>query len=305
MIMFKSPKPHSRGYKPGERPWTAYLYILPGFIIYAAFVLWPIVETVRYSFYDWDGFSTPNFSGLNNYIRLLGDEIFHISLVNNLVFIIFYTVLPIIVGLFLTAVMTRRTLGGLTFFRAGLFLPYVLSMVVVGVVWRWIYNPLFGPLNSALRAVGLDALARPWLGDFTLALPAVGLIGTWVQYGFCMVLFIAGVQRIEETLYDAAKIDGANEFHQFWYVTLPSLRNEISVAIVTTLIVALRVFDLVFVTTRGGPANNTMVVSLYIYRNAFVINRAGYAAAIAVIMTIIILIISYSVIALRQRWFEA
>lgn len=294
-----------QGYKPGERPWTAYLYILPGFVIYLIFVLWPIASTLRYSFYDWDGFSTPTFIGIDNYIRLFDDPIFRVSLVNNLILIIFYTVFPIIIGLFLTALMTRRTLAGLTFFRASLFLPYVLSMVVVGVVWRWIYNPLFGPLNHTLRAIGLDAWAKPWLGDFTLALPAVGLIGTWVQYGFCMVLFIAGVQRIEEALYDAAKIDGANEFHLFWYITLPGLRNEISVAMVTTLIVALRVFDLIFVTTRGGPGDNTMVVSLYIYRNAFVINRAGYAAAIAVIMTIIILIISYGVITIRQRWTEA
>ena len=301
--MLTSPK--KRGYKPGERPWTAYLYILPGFLIYLIFVLWPIFDTFRYSFYDWDGFSPPTFTGLNNYIRLFNDPIFHISLRNNFVFIIFYTIFPIIIGLLLTALMTRRKLAGLTFFRAGLFLPYVLSMVVVGVVWRWIYNPLFGPLNHTLRAIGLEAWAKPWLGDFTLALPAVGLIGTWVQYGFCMVLFIAGVQRIEESLYDAAKIDGANEFHQFWYITLPSLRNEISVAMVTTLIVALRVFDLVFVTTRGGPGDNTRVVSLYIYSNAFVINRAGYAAAIAVVMTIIILIISYGVIILRQRLTEA
>ena len=301
--MFTSPK--KRGYKPGERPWTAYLYILPGFVIYLIFVLWPIFDTFRYSFYDWDGFSTPTFTGISNYLRLLEDPIFHTSLLNNLLFIVFFTLFPIIIGLFLTALMTRRTLPGLTIFRAGLFLPYVLSMVVVGVVWRWIYNPLFGPLNHILRTIGLAAWAKPWLGDFTLALPAVGLIGTWVQFGFCMVLFIAGVQRIEEALYDAAKIDGANEFQQFWYITMPGLRNEISVAIVTTLIVALRVFDLVFVTTRGGPGDNTMVVSLYIYRNAFVINRAGYAAAIAVVMTIIILIISYGVITLRQRWTEA
>jgi len=304
-MFFRSSKTQARGYKPGERPWTAYLYILPGFAIYLIFVLWPIFDTFRYSFYEWNGFSPPIFTGLNNYTRLLDDEIFHIALRNNLLFIIFYTVFPITVGLFLTTLLTRRKVIGLTFFRSSLFLPYVMSMVVVGVVWRWIYNPIFGPLNQALQAAGLDAWTRPWLGDFTWALPSVGLIGTWVQYGFCMVLFIAGVQRIEETLYDAAKIDGANEFHQFWYITLPGLRNEISVAIVTTLIIALRVFDLVFVTTRGGPANETMVVALHIYRNAFVIDQVGYAAAIAVVLTITILIISYAVITLRQRWTEA
>jgi raffinose/stachyose/melibiose transport system permease protein len=303
--MLQAPRATSRGYKPGQRPWTAYLYILPGFLIYAVFVLWPIVDTLRYSFYDWDGFSTPTFAGLGNYVRLLNDEVFHIALRNNLLFIVFYTLFPIGLGLFLTALMTRRNLRGLTFFRTGLFLPYVMSAVVIGVIWRWIYNPLFGPLNQALKAVGLDILARPWLGDFVWALPAVGVIGTWVQYGFCMVLFIAGVQRIEEELYDAAKLDGANEGQQFWYVTLPSLRSEISVALVSTLIAALRIFDLVFVTTRGGPGNNTTVVALHIYSNAFTINRVGYAAAIAVVLTVILLLISYLILTLRRTAPEA
>ncbi len=299
--MLRSQPVKSRHYDPGQRPWTPYLYILPGFLIYALFVLWPVLDTLRYSFYDWDGFSTPSFAGLGNYGRLLQDQVLRTALRNNFLFIAFYTLFPITVGLFLTALLTRRQVRGLSFFRAGLFIPYVLSMVVVGVVWRWIYNPAFGPLNQLLKAVGLDAWARPWLGDFTLALPAVGVVGTWVQYGFCMVLFIAGVQRIEEDLYDAAKIDGANEFQQFWNVTLPSLRNEISVALVTTLITALRVFDLIYVTTKGGPGNQTMVASLWLYRNAFQLNRVGYAASIAVILTAIILLISYLVLTLRLR----
>lgn len=299
-----APKVETNGYKPGQKPWTAYLYILPGFLIYGAFVLWPIAATVRYSFYDWDGFSAPTFAGLANYVDLLQDNLFGISLRNNLLFILFYTLFPIVIALFLTSLLTRRRVRGLTFFRAGLFLPYVMSMVVVGVVWRWIYNPVFGPLNQLLRAIGLENLARPWLGDFDFALPAVGVVGTWVQFGFCLALFIAGVQRIEEVLYDAAKIDGASDLQQLWYITLPGLRGEIAVALVTTLIAALRVFDLVFVTTRGGPANETMVVALQIYRNAFDLNRAGYAAAIAVILTIIILVISYLVIALRLQTVE-
>jgi raffinose/stachyose/melibiose transport system permease protein len=130
------------------------------------------------------------------------------------------------------------------------------------------------------------------------------MVGMWVQFGFCLVLFIAGVQRIEEVLYDAAKIDGASDLQQLWYITLPGLRGEIAVALVTTLIAALRIFDLVFVTTRGGPANETMVVALHIYNNAFDLNRAGYAAAIAVVLTIIILVISYLVITLRLHTVE-
>jgi raffinose/stachyose/melibiose transport system permease protein len=279
----------------------AYLYILPALGFYAVFVLWPILQTFWYSFHDWDGITLPTFTGLRNYLELAGDETFLVAIRNNLTFILFYTVLPIAFALLLTTLLTRRRLRGLTFFRAGLFLPQVMAMVVVGVAWRWIYHPLTGPLNQLLRAVGLEALARPWLGDFDLALPAVGLIATWVQYGFCMVLFIAGVQQIEEGLYDAARIDGAGDLQQFWHVTLPGLTGQIGVALVTTLIAALRIFDLVYVTTRGGPGNQTVVGALYLYRNAFGINRVGYGAAIAVVITLLILLISYAVLRFQSR----
>lgn len=296
-------KPPRRGrYRPGYRALTPFLYILPGFLVYAVFVLWPILDTLRYSFFAWDGFSTPIFNGLANYTALLRDDLFLTALRNNLLFILFYTLFPIVVGILLTMLLVRRRILGLLLFRAGLFVPYILSMVVVGVVWRWIYNPTFGPLNQFLRGIGLDFLARPWLGDFALALPAVGFVGTWVQYGFCLVLFVAGAQRIEEQLYDAAKIDGAGELQQLWNITLPSLRSEMSVALVTTLIAALRVFDLVFVTTRGGPGNQTTVVAMVIYQNAFAINKVGYAAAIAVVLTLLILLISYAVLAVRMRF---
>lgn len=288
--------------KSKKRDWQAYIFILPGFAIYVAFVLLPIVETFRFSFYKWSGFGTPSFIGLSNYSRLfLNDDVLRIAVRNNMVLILFYVFFPIALALFLTALMTRRTLKGLSIYRVGLFMPYVMSMVVVGVVWRWIYNPAFGPLNEALRAVGLESWALPWLGDFTFALPAVGIMGTWVQYGFCMVLFIAGVQNIDEHLYDAAQIDGANSFRQFLHITLPGLREQISFALVTTLIVALRVFDLVFVATKGGPANRTMVVSLHIYRNAFAQSRVGYAAAIATVLTATILALSFGILAWRQR----
>jgi len=284
-----------------KRAAVAYLYLLPALAVYAVFVLWPILDTLQYSLYRWDGFTQPVFIGLGNYVEMLGDEVLHQSLVNNALFIVFYSLLPIAVGLLLAALLTRRPIAGRSLFRAGLFVPYVLSMVVVGVVWKWIYNPAFGPLNQMLKAVGLEAWARPWLGDFTWALPAVGFVATWVQYGFCLVLFIAGIQNISETLYDAAKIDGAGEWQQFWGITLPSLRSEITVALVTTTIAALRVFDLVYVTTRGGPGNRTSVASLWLYQNAFQINRVGYAAAIAVALTAAILLISWAIIGVRGR----
>ena len=284
---------------PGESRFHGWLYLLPGLVIYLVFILYPILETIRTSFYRWDGFSQNRaFTGLANYANLVREPQFLTALLNNIKFILFYSIIPILIGLVLASLLGRRKLPGLTFFRAGLFLPQILSMVVVGVTWRWIFNPAFGPLNLALRSLGLDALARPWLGDFALALPAVGSVGTWVQYGFCMILFLAGMQRIPEEFYEAAELDGANEAQQLLHITLPSLRPEMAVALVTTIIAALRVFDLVYVTTRGGPGDATLVTGFLVYRAAFQQNRIGYAAAVATVMMLLILVISQVILRL-------
>lgn len=287
---------------PGESRFLGWLYLAPGLLIYLVFIFYPVLETIRTSFYRWDGFSqNREFIGLENYLVLLNDRLFLTALAHNLVFIIFYSLLPILIGLLLASLLGRQPIRGLAFFRAGLFLPQVLSMVVVGVIWRWIFNPVFGPLNAFLRAVGLDSLAISWLGDFRWALPAVGLVGTWVQYGFCMVLFLAGIQRLPLDYFEASELDGANGFQQFRYITLPSLRPEIGVALVTTIIAALRVFDLVYVTTRGGPGDRTLVAAFLVYRAAFQQNRIGYAAAVATVLTLIILGISYLVLRFQAQ----
>ena len=278
---------------PGESHFVGWFYILPGLIIYLVFVFYPILETIRTSLYQWDGFSSERtFILFDNYIKLVRDPQFLKALLNNLTFIIFYSIIPILIGLVLASLLGRKPLPGLTFFRTGLFLPQILSMVVVGVTWRWVFNPAFGPLNVGLRAIGLDSLAMAWLGDFKLALPSVGAVGTWVQYGFCMVLFLAGMQRIPEDQYEAADLDGANDFKQFVYITLPSLKAEMGVALITTVIAALRVFDLVYVTTRGGPGDSTLVTGFLVYRAAFQQNQLGYASAVATVMTALIFVIS-------------
>jgi len=289
------------GNKPYVRAYHPYLFLLPGFVIYLVFVLLPIAGTLRYSFYDWTGFSEPIYIGIDNYRRLLSDRDFWQALSHNFFFSIFYTILPIMLGLFLTSLLTRSRLRGLAVFRTGLFIPQIMSPVVVGIIWRWMFQ-LDGPINQMLNTFGLGHLARPWLGDFTFAPVAVGIVGTWVEYGLAMVLFIAGAQAIDEDLYDAAKVFGANALQQFWYVTLPGLRQQILVAFVITFIASLRIFDLVFVLTRqGGPGKATTVASILIYQEAFQRNRAGYASAMAVILTLIIVTISGIVIYLQSR----
>ncbi|MCZ7547322.1 MAG: sugar ABC transporter permease [Anaerolineae bacterium] len=240
-----------RGATPYQRPYQAYLYILPGFVVYALFVLIPIASTFLYSLTEWTGFSDPAYIGLDNYRRLVNDPKFWNALGNNLFFIIFYTILPIMLGLLLTSLIARTRLRGMIVYRVGLFVPQVMSAVVVGIIWRWIFD-FNGPFNELLRTVGLESAVTPWLGNFQTARNAAGGVGTWVEYGLAMVLFIAGAQSINEDLYEAARVDGANALQQFWYITLPGLRQQLLVAFTLTFIAALRVFDLVFVLTRGG-----------------------------------------------------
>ena len=174
--------------------------------------------------------------------------------------IFFYAVLPCFLGLVLASVIAHRRVRGVTFFRAVLFLPQTIATVVVAIAWVWIYAP-DGPLNEALDAVGLDSISRGWLGDFTWALPALGLVGTWVMFGLCLVLFLAGIQKIPLTLYEAARVDGAGRVREFFAVTLPGLRGELAVALTLTTIMALRTFDLIYVSTKGGPGTSTTVPS--------------------------------------------
>ena len=279
---------------PGESRWKGLLYLLPALLIYLLFTFIPILETFRASFYDWNGFSeTRSFIGLGNYISLFSDSLFLKAITNNLVFIIFYSIIPILIGLMLSALLTGQPIPGFSFFRTLYFLPQVISMVVVGVIWRWMFNPVSGPINQFLSLIGLGQLRQAWLGSFEYALPAVGSIGTWVQYGFCMVLFLAGIQRIPLEYYEAASLDGANAFKQFVYITVPGLKSEIGVAMITTMIAALRVFDLIYSTTRGGPGDSTLVTGFLIYRSAILNNRIGYGAAIAMVLTLIILALSF------------
>jgi raffinose/stachyose/melibiose transport system permease protein len=171
---------------------------------------------------------------------------------------------------------------------------------VVAFAWVWIYAP-DGPLNEALRAVGLGSLARGWLGDFTWALPALGLVGTWVMFGLCLVLFLAGIQKIPQSLYEAARVDGAGRVREFFAVTLPGLRGELAVALTLTTIMALRTFDLIYVSTQGGPGTSTTVPSVLVYQNAFSNGRVGLAAAVAVVLTAFIFVVAFGITRLVDR----
>lgn len=275
----------SRARITGNR-WVPYLYVAPALLFLVVFVILPLGRVGHFSLYDWNGVGVAEWVGLDNYRRMLGSRDLRLALLHSLVFIVTYSVLPILIGLLLAGVLGRRSTRGFAFFRSVLFVPQVTTMVAVGVAWRWMYAG-DGTVNQFLRLLGVPA-DTAWLGSFTWALPAVGLIGTWVMFGFCMLLFLAGMGKIDSTLYDAVRVDGGGAVREFFTVTLPGLRPEITVATIVTLIGALRTFDVVFATTLGGPGDSTVVPGFLIYRLAFRAGDVGGASTVAILLVVMV-----------------
>lgn len=279
------------GGPPGQPRSVGYLYISPALLVFACFMAWPLLHAIWLSFYEWDALSVGTWVGLGNYHDVLTDPQLRAPFVHSLVLLIFFSALPIVVGMTLAAVMSRAALRGSGFFRTVIFLPQVVAMVVVAIAWRDIYAPK-GPLNDALSFVGLDGLTRAWLGESAYALMAVGLVGAWVGTGLCVVLFLAGLSKVPRELYESATLDGAGAFRQFLAVGLPALRGELAVAMTLTIVAALRTFDLVYVMTRGGPGTSTRVPSFEVYRWSMQEGKVGYGVTIALLLTAVILLVT-------------
>jgi raffinose/stachyose/melibiose transport system permease protein len=284
---------------PGEPRLVGYLYLLPAFAVFFCFVLLPLTHAAYLSLWHWDGLTVATWAGFSNYTDVFRDEELRSAFAHALVLLLFYAVLPVAIGLLLAGVMARARVRGLALFRTILFLPQVVAMVVVGVMWKMIYDPESGSLNRFLGLFGIEG--KSWLGDFSLALPSIGIIGTWVYYGLAMVLLTAGVQKIPSSLYDAARVDGAGAFREFLAVTLPALRGEIAVALTLTTIYALRNFDLVYITTRGGPGDSTTVPAFQVFTRAFETGQVGSAAAVGITLTAIIFVISLGINRFAER----
>jgi raffinose/stachyose/melibiose transport system permease protein len=284
---------------PGEPRLVGYLYLLPAFAVFFCFVLLPLLHAAWISLWNWDGLTPATWAGLGNYADVFRDSELRSAFLHALILLLFYAVLPVLIGLGLAGVMARAHVRGLALFRTILFLPQVVAMVVVGVMWKMIYDPESGSLNRFLGLFGIEG--KSWLGDFSLALPSIGIIGTWVYYGLAMVLLTAGVQKIPSSLYDAARVDGAGAFREFLAVTLPALRGEIAVALTLTTNYALRNFDLVYITTRGGPGDSTTVPAFQVFTRAFETGQVGSAAAVGITLTAIIFVISLGINRFAER----
>lgn len=291
----------TRGRSPRvrRRRWLGLVYLAPVLVVYAAVVVVPTGQTAWLSFYSWNGITAARWAGVSNYTSFLSDPQLRSAVAHTVVLLGFYAVLPIVLGLLSAALLTARGLRGLGVFRTIIFLPQVLTSVVIAVVWRQLYAP-DGPLNTALRAVGVGVLAHDWLGSFTLALPALGLVGTWSTFGLCMVLFVSGVQSIPLELFDAARVDGAGRLREFFAVTLPALRGPLAVALTLTVIAGLRAFDIIWLTTRGGPGAATTTPAIELYSRAFIQADVGAAAAVGVVLAAVSLAVALVILRLSE-----
>lgn len=285
-----------------SRPrWSGVLWALPALIMYAGFVLYPLSQTVRYSFYDWNGIGAATWVGTGNYDAVFNDPQLYGSVVHAFQLVIYFSFIPVTLGLLIGALLRGLKNGPFTTVsRTVLFLPQVIPLVGAAIAWRWLYAQ-DGLVNQALGWVGLGRLARGWLGDFGTALSAVGLIGCWVATGFCTVLMLSGIARIDPTLYEAAQLDGAGPVAEFFAVTLPGLRHEITVALTMTVIAALASFDIVYVATQGGPGYATMVPGVQVVRLAFTERDVGLASALALVLLCLVLVVALPIQLLNRK----
>lgn len=297
-----------RLYRPeslSDRQMSAgYLFILPALSIYIMFVLIPTLLTGWLSFFKWDGFSPERvWVGLVNYRNMLHDRVALLAFTHNMIWVLGAVAIPLLAGLLIASFMASIKRGRL-FFRVVFFLPMVFPPAVLAIIWQWIYSYRIGLLNTVLRAVGLESLAQSWLGQTETVLGALIVAFSWSFYGFCVIILLGALQNVDPALKEAARIDGANAVQVFLHVTLPSIRNELTFMITFTFITSMKSFVLPYIMTKGGPAYASEVIGTLLYRKSFVENSMGYGAALATVLTVIVVtvfLISRIMQAKRER----
>lgn len=280
---------------------VAYLLMLPSLLLYTLLVVVPCVNAIWLSFFEWNGFApTKKYVGLENYKEVFLDSQVHRAYMNNViwasisVFVVFF-------GLIIAVVLYQERLRGKTFFRVCYFFPYIFSNVITGIIWGWIYNPRWGALNAFLKFIGLPNLQRAWLGDPSTVLYALICVGSWTYYGFCMVIFLSALQSLPVEVSEAARMDGANRWQELVYITIPQLRNQVTMLLVLTTIWSFKVFDLVYVMTGGSPYGRSEVMSFLIYVQAFQFNKVGYASATSLVLTLTVAVGTLIFLKVREK----
>ena len=276
---------------------TAYLFLLPALLIYLVFVAWPVVQSIYFGFFEWNGLGKEmTFNGLQNYVDMFTkDAVFLQSLGNSLIATLVLALVPTALGLGFAALFSNLRGGGL--YRSAIFLPYLVAMVAVGTIWSWIYNPRIDAPGILLQAVGLGGWIHDWLGDKATALAAALVPGIWRFTGFAIVIFYAAIQSIPVDLYEAARVDGASGWQSFWKITLPLVRQAMIIVVVWMTMDALKLFDLIFTLTRGNPNHATEMIATWMFASTFRHYKMGYGAAMSVVLFLMIL--GFSIIYIR------
>lgn len=283
-----------------NRAWTPYLLLAPAFAVFAFVVLIPALANTGLSFAKWSGTDSMSFVGLDNFARAFRDEIYLKAYGNTFIYIGLTLIFEVFVGLVLAGLVTanrRRT----AFYRVAFFVPVVLPMLVIAVLWGFVYSDDIGLINGTLRAVGLDSLTRVWLGDPSTALVAVSLVSGWIYAGFYMAIFYAALTRIPRHVVEAATLDGASQWQIFFRVKVPMIRPMIEIAILLCVTGAFQSFDLFYVMTNGGPDHATEIITTYLVEVVFRYHDLGYGAALSTIMTIVVVTIGLVLVKLRSK----
>ena len=296
--------PHRRGLRDSK---LAYLpYLLPGLLAFILIIGYPLGANIYYSLHKWRGGNAPmRWYGLGNYRDLLDDTAFWTSFGNSLSMIVAMVIVPTLVGLVLASVLfdyLGRRFGPRvsSVLRATYYLPQILPVAVAGVLWNWILNAQTGAINSILKGLGV-ASPPNWLGDPDLAMNSVMMVLIWAQIGYPVVIFMAALQRVDPELYEAAELDGAGWAARFRAITLPQIRPETFVVTLPCTVAALKVFAPIYVLTRGGPEGTTLVPSYYSFLNFFDKSKVGYGAAVATVLTLVIIAVAGVILTLQAR----
>ncbi|GIO62815.1 carbohydrate ABC transporter permease [Paenibacillus cineris] len=278
--------------KSGSRQkidYVGYAMIAPGYLVYFLFIFIPLLIGVYYSFTNYNFYNAPEFIGLKNYTRLLHDTLFGKAMYNTFIYALF-TILPqMFLGLVMATLLNGKIFGRV-FSRASIYVPNVTSMVAVSMIWLWIYDPSLGILNRTIKVFGFDPLQ--WLYNPNTAMMSVIIMSIWKSIGYTMIVYLAGLQSIPSSLYEAAQIDGASKIRQFFSITIPMLKPTTFFILVMSCINSFMVFEQVNIMTSGGPLNSTTTVVHQIYLRAFQDFQMGYASAMAVVLFVITLIIT-------------
>jgi raffinose/stachyose/melibiose transport system permease protein len=283
-----------------------YWYAVPGLAAFATLVGGSFLYNIYLSFNSWQGIGTPEWIGFENYQNLIHDHVFWVSFIHAFEFIFAMSIVPTALGLMVAALIydfIARHFGNAisTFLRISLYVPQIIALPVVGILWSWMLSPNIGVINTVLRSIGLGRLASNWLGQASTAMLSLSVMMVWIQIGYTIVIFISGMSRLDPYLDEAAQLDGATWFERFRIITIPQLYPEISVVLLTTTVAALKVFGPVYVMTNGGPGDATQVPAFFSYFHFFSTLKVGYGAAVATVLALLLTVLAVTLLRLQRR----